>query len=154
MPHYPCIKCDGLVDTHNDVVCRECGEKRPFACSKCGKGMNQVDIFQLEKLKTKKPLLCMDCGTANEVVKCGICKGSLVRATGRQLSEAPGAKVYHKDCYEKQMGVVAMTRKLFPVFAAIGLACGYFLGGPIAAAIGAAAFLGLGWMGVQILIPK
>lgn len=127
MPVYACVRCDQLVDTHSDPYCRNCAEKKPFTCSRCGKQMNQTDIFQLERLKTKKPLLCLECGEAGEVVECGICKKTLVRSQGKQVSFVPGAKVYHNDCYNKQLSTIATLRKLTPVFGIIGAMIGWFL---------------------------
>lgn len=127
MPVYPCHRCDQLVDTHSDPYCRNCAEKKPFKCSRCEKSMNQTDIFQLERLKTKKPLFCLECGEQGEVVECGICRRTLVRSQGTQVSHLPGAKVYHNDCYNKQLGTISTLHKLTPVFGIIGAASGWFL---------------------------
>lgn len=124
--------------------------------------MNQADIFHLEKLKTKKPLLCLDCGRANEVVKCGICKLSLVRSQGVQVSGAPDAKVYHKDCYDKQIKTVGMAHKFSPGVAVGGvvIALVAWLAGGFSAG-GAAAVAGIGLIGglmirmiAEIFTPK
>ncbi len=159
MPRYECRECNSLVDTHSDVVCPECGCKKPFTCSKCGKHMNQVDIYKLESLKIKKSLFCQECGYANEVVECAICKKGLVRSTGKQLSEGPDAKVYHKQCYEKQMQLVDNIKNIFtPIFGGIGFVIGYlFLGGYsglITAIIGAVVWVGLAIGLQQILTPR
>ena len=128
MPVYPCEKCNAPVDPTSEAFCRNCSDKQPFSCSRCNKRMANHDIFQLEKLQVKRPLLCLQCGEAGEVVKCGLCKLSLVRSTGRSLSTAPGAKVYHVDCYNKQMKTVDMIGKMVPIMAILGLAMGYLIG--------------------------
>lgn len=162
MPVYACHRCDQLVDTHSDPYCRNCAEKKPFKCSRCEKSMNQTDIFQLERLKTKKPLFCLDCGEQGEVVECGICKKTLVRSQGKQVSHIPGAKVYHSDCYNKQLSTISTLQKLTPVFGIIGAAIGWFLASTThnmafqcvsAAAIGVVMFL-VAKGGSIILQPK
>jgi hypothetical protein len=90
--------------------------------------MGSGEIFLLERLKTKKPLLCIACGEAEEVVKCGLCKLSLVRTRGKQLSAVPGAKVYHVDCYNKQMKNVGMVEKFAPVLAVLVCIAGFCWG--------------------------
>ena len=128
MPVYPCAKCNSPVDPTQDGFCRNCSDKTPFSCSACNKRMPNTDIFQLEKLQIKKPLLCMTCGEAGEVVKCGICKLTLVRSSGKSLSSAPGARVYHTYCFSKQMKTVEYIGRLVPLVAFLGLLMGWLIG--------------------------
>lgn len=126
MPHYPCRQCEALYDPVTNVACPSCGEKHPLNCSKCDKQINHHDIFGIEKLKTKKPLLCADCGFANEVVKCPICKLHLVRAKGFSPSSSPNAKVYHRPCYDKRLETITFAKKWAgPSVAALGLIGGF-----------------------------
>jgi hypothetical protein len=83
-------------------------------------------IFQLDRLKTKKPLLCLDCGQSGEVIKCGVCKLSLVRSSGI-VGEETG-KVYHTACHEKQLKTVGQLKKMLPVMALSGVAVGVAVG--------------------------
>ena len=110
--------------------------------------MGAGEIFLLERLKTKKPLLCIGCGEAEEVVKCGICKLSLVRNRGKQLSAMPGAKVYHIDCYNKQMKTVGVIAKITPIFALVVLVVGVGWGNVYFG--GAVAGLGAGILGAVV----
>lgn len=152
MPHYACRVCDDLFDPTQSVRCPHCNEKNPLECSKCGKEINHHDIYGIEKLRTKKPLLCMECGHTTEVIKCGICKTSLVRSQGVTVSKSPRAKVYHKRCYDKQLETVEMARKVAPAMAIAGLLGGYFgFGLTVGGAAMMAILAGVGWMSVQLL---
>jgi hypothetical protein len=140
-------------------MCRNCAEKQPFQCSRCEAPLGQSDVYQVERIKFKSALFCHQHGQENEVVKCGICKRDLVRATGKEVG---GAKVYHLDCYRKQLSTIGTLRKLTPVFGVIGLLSGWFLASRTHnlafQAVGAVAigllFLGLARIGQVILDPK
>lgn len=107
-----------MFDPTEQVSCPSCHCKKPFLCSKCNIPINHHDIFGIEKLKTKRPLLCKACGTDNEVVKCPICKLSQVRSLGVTVSELEGANVYHKECLEKRREVIRMAD--YAAYIAIG----------------------------------
>lgn len=126
MPVYPCRKCGTPVDPTADFACRNCKEKQPYDCSRCNKVIGPDDIFQLDRLKTKKPLLCVDCGQSGEVVKCAVCKLSLVRSSG--LVGASSGKIYHNDCHSKQLKTVATLQKFMPLMALFGLIFGVIVG--------------------------
>ncbi len=147
MPHYECRECGKLYDPVTVVKCPHCGESHPLNCSKCDKKINHHDIYGLEKLKTKKPLLCEECGYSTEVIKCSICKISLVRSKGFSASNAPNAKVYHRACYDKRIETIEFAKQWAqPAMAVLGvigglLGYGLTLKGIISAgAIGAIGF--------------
>jgi hypothetical protein len=89
--------------------------------------MGTEEVFQLEKLKTKKPLLCMGCGESGEVVKCKICKLSLVRASGRTLTSNLGANVYHPACLDRQYKTIATIKKISGLAFVVGFGLGYLM---------------------------
>jgi hypothetical protein len=126
MPVYPCRKCGTPVDPTCDFACRGCKEKQPYDCSRCNKVIGPETIFQLDRLKTKKPLLCLDCGQSGEVIKCGVCKLSLVRSSG--IVGEDSGKVYHTACHEKQLKLVGQLKKMLPVMALSGIAVGIAVG--------------------------
>ena len=128
MPVYPCARCGQSVDPTVDMFCKSCSDKKPYECSRCNKRVSSDDIFKLETLRTKRPLLCMGCGESGEVVKCGICKLSLVRATGQTLSSNLGAKVYHPACVERQFKTVAWVKRFAPMVGVVGLGVGWLVG--------------------------
>ena len=128
MPVYPCARCGGPVDPTTDLFCKACSDKLPYECSRCNKRMSSDDVFQLEKLKTKRPLLCMTCGESGEVVKCKICKLSLVRASGTTLSSTLGAPVYHQACVDRQFKTVAWVKKMIPMLSILGFLVGWLMG--------------------------
>lgn len=106
-----------MIDPTESVACPSCNEKKPLLCSKCNEPINHHDIHGIQKLRTKKPLLCNSCGHDNEVVKCGLCKLSLVRSKGISLTPVEGAKVYHKECLDKRREVISTSNKVAPVAA-------------------------------------
>lgn len=153
MPVYPCARCGTSVDPTLDMFCKSCQDKQPYECSRCNKRMSSGEVFQLERLKTKRPLLCMTCGESGEVVKCKICKLSLVRATGRTLSSNLGAPVYHPACVDKQFKTVAWIKRLIPMVALLGLLVGFLMGqnwGGMAAAIGMAVVTAVAFAGATM----
>lgn len=103
------------MDPTETVRCPACNTKTPLNCSKCNKGINHHDIHEIGKLRVKKPLLCIECGADNEVVKCGLCNIGLVRSHGETVSPLEGAKVYHKKCLSKRMEAVGVAKKAAPV---------------------------------------
>jgi hypothetical protein len=111
--------------------------------------MNHHDIFGIEKLKTKRPLLCKGCGTDNEVVKCPICKLSQVRSQGVTISEIEGANVYHKSCLEKRREVIRLANIAGPASAAGIILMGFLLRGSVdqsmlaSVIVAAALFIGI-----------
>ena len=127
MPVYPCAQCGGPVDPTLDKACRGCSNDEPYDCSRCNKRMGTDEVFQLEKLKTKKPLLCMGCGESGEVVKCKICKLSLVRASGKTLSSNLGAHVYHPACLERTYNTIALIKKMALLAVFLGFGLGYLM---------------------------
>lgn len=120
MPVYNCRECKELMDPTESVSCPSCNEKKPLNCSKCSEPINHHDIFGIQKLRTKKPLLCNSCGHDNEVVKCGLCKLSLVRSKGISLTPVEGANVYHKECLDKRREVISTANKAAPIAAVLG----------------------------------
>lgn len=101
MPSYPCNKCKKPVDLHDDKACPSCKNSTPFSCSKCGKSISGVHVFNAKKVTIKKPLFCEACGYESEVVECKVCKKGLLRSQGIEPNPAKD-HVYHEECLAKQ----------------------------------------------------
>lgn len=126
-------------------------------CSKCSNPINHHDIHEIEKLKVKKPLLCISCGKDNKVVKCALCNIGVVRAQGVTVSPLEDAKVYHTKCLDKRKEAVAMANKAAPAAAGIMLLLGIVLiftaskmAGAAAVGVGAVLFVAIKAFGVVI----
>jgi hypothetical protein len=136
MPVYPCVKCNAPVDPVSDKACKNCREAKPLECSRCNKRITTEEVFEREKLKTKKPIFCLECGEREEVVKCAICNLSLQRHTGSQISQAPGARVYHPRCLTERQGQLDKLLKAAPAMAVVGAIVGGLMGGSYLRGIG------------------
>lgn len=147
MPVYPCVKCNSPVDPGADQSCRNCKEKKPLQCSRCQKMVPTEEVYQRETLKTKKPIFCLDCGVREEVVKCGLCNLSLQRHQGKQVSDFPGAKVYHAHCLLERNRQRDRLLKFQPLMALIGLVLGGLWG---KSQMGNWGFAGLSGAGVAV----
>ncbi len=112
------------MDPRETVSCPHCSVKKPFACSKCSTPINHHDIYGIEKLKTKKPLLCLACGHENEVLKCHYCNLSLMRSQGITKSDLPGARIYHKKCYDERVKALTKVKKFVPATLLVFLVAG------------------------------
>jgi hypothetical protein len=100
MPAVACAGCANLVDTQ-DFLCKKCGDKKPFQCSKCNKRLSSVEIFEPEKLTFRKTVFCRACGPAVAVVTCHHCSTGLVRNSGRERIGSKGdALIYHEACWK------------------------------------------------------
>lgn len=101
MPAYPCANCTHQVDLR-DLICKACGEKKPFQCTKCEKRLGSTGVFQAEEIAIKKPLYCMTCGRDQEALKCAHCKTTLIRRDGVEvLSKSSGLElVFHPECHK------------------------------------------------------
>lgn len=119
MPVYQCRECNGNIDPTEQVRCPSCNEKKPLSCSKCNEPINHHDIHGIEKLRTKRPLLCKACGNDNEVVKCPLCKIAQPRSNGVTVSQVEGANVYHKACLNKRREVIRYANMAAPASAAM-----------------------------------
>lgn len=155
MPVYPCLKCNSPVDPAADRSCRNCKDTKPLQCSRCQKRIPTEEVFQRELLKTKKPIFCLECGVREEVIKCGLCNLSLQRHQGKQVSDFPGAKVYHAHCLNERRKQVDRLSKFQPLMALVGILLGalggWVQGGAIFAA-GGAIVLGLLFFGLITLM--
>lgn len=128
MPVYPCVKCNQMVDPATDRACKNCRESKPLSCSRCNKAIPTEEVFEREKLKTKKPIFCLECGEREEVVKCGLCNLSLQRHQAKQVSNYPAAKNYHPHCLRERQKQLDRLDKALPIMAVVGLAVGGALG--------------------------
>lgn len=163
MPVYPCLKCNSPVDPNCDRVCKNCREAQPLECSRCSRRIATEEVFERDKLKTKKPIFCLECGEREEVVKCALCKLSLQRHSAKQVSMAPGAKLYHPHCLndrQRQMEKISASR---PLMALAGLVVGGLLGwsqtgtsvgGGIGAIVGAVALFGFVYAMTEQMTPR
>lgn len=141
MPIYNCRECGGVMDPTEQVSCPSCHLKKPLSCSKCSDPINHHDIHGIEKLKTKRPLLCKRCGTDNEVVKCRVCKVGLVRSQGVTVSQVEGAPVYHKACLSKRREVVRYAKLASYITPVCILLIGFLLQGRVAQSLLASAVI-------------
>ena len=155
MPVYPCRNCRKSVDPTIDAFCKACNEPFPFECSKCTKKMNQESIFELAGITFQKPLFCLDCGDDNKVIECRVCGKTLIKSQGKVTHAGGIDRVYHPDCFAKQVKITDMiTRYVTPVLALAGAVLGYAYGGaillPIGLIAGAAMCIGV----ARLLAPK
>lgn len=128
MPVYPCVKCNSPVDPGADRACKNCRESKPLNCSRCDKQIPTEEVFEREKLKTKKPIFCLECGEREEVVKCGLCNLSLQRHQAKQVSNYPAAKNYHPHCLRERQKQLDRLGKISPVMLLAGLVVGGLIG--------------------------
>lgn len=128
MPVYPCAKCNSPVDPGTDKACKNCREAKPLECSRCHKRIATEEVFEGQKLKTKKPIFCLECGEREEVVKCGLCNLSLQRHQGKQVSNYPAAKTYHPRCLEERQRQLDRLAKFQPLMGLVGLIVGGLAG--------------------------
>lgn len=155
MPVYPCRSCSKSVDPIQDGFCKACGEQSPFTCSKCNSKMTQQDIFELAALKFQKPLFCEACGEANKVIECKICGKTLIKSNAKVTYAGGLERVYHPECFEKQIKNTDMIAKFVtPALAVLGAIIGYGYGGWLLLLPGAAggAMLCLGV--ARLMAPK
>ena len=138
MPVYPCTKCNSPVDPGTDKACKNCREPKPLACSRCHKQIPTEEVFEGHKLKTKKPIFCLECGEREEVVKCGLCNLNLQRHQAKQVSNYPAAKNYHPHCLRERQKQLDRLAKIQPFMAVIGLVVGGLAGWVQFKGIGAA----------------
>lgn len=158
MPVYPCVKCNQMVDPAADRACKNCREAKPLNCSRCNKQIPTEEVFEREKLKTKKPIFCLECGEREEVVKCGLCNLSLQRHQAKQVSNYPAAKNYHPHCLrERQKQIDRLGQVLVPMLL-VGLVIGGLVGkvqmGMVGAGAGAAIGAGVFYLIVSVLKNK
>lgn len=155
MPVYPCRSCSKSVDPIQDPCCKACGEQYPFTCSKCNTKMNQEAIFELGALKFQKPLFCVPCGEANKVIECKICGKTLIKSNAKVTFNGGLERVYHPDCFEKQVKNTDMIAKFItPALAILGAIIGYGYGGLILTIPGAAAGAMLCLGVARLMAPK
>jgi hypothetical protein len=144
MPVYPCVKCNQMVDPSTDKACKNCREAKPLSCSRCNKQIPTEEVFEREKLKTKKPIFCLECGEREEVVKCGLCNLSLQRHQAKQISNYPAAKNYHPHCLRERQKQLDRLDKLLPVMSVVGLVVGGLVGQFQLASLGTIPGIGAG----------
>lgn len=106
MPAYPCVQCNSPVDVR-DLTCRSCGDKKPFACSKCNKRLGAMSVFNAEQLTFQKPLFCEQCGVEGQPITCPHCKTDVYRSGGVE----DNGVYYHQDCFK----TVSLQKKITPV---------------------------------------
>ena len=128
MPVYPCVKCNQMVDPSTDRACKNCRESKPLNCSRCHKAIPTEEVFEREKLKTKKPIFCLECGEREEVVKCGLCNLNLQRHQAKQVSNYPAAKNYHPHCLRERQKQLDRLSKLLLPMSLVGLVIGGLVG--------------------------
>jgi hypothetical protein len=110
----------------------------------CGAEIAQAaeEVFEREKLKTKKPIFCLECGEREEVVKCGLCNLSLQRHQAKQVSNYPAAKNYHPHCLRERQKQMERLGKVSPIMLLAGFVVGGLIGwvkmGTVGAGSGAA----------------
>lgn len=158
MPVYPCVKCNQMVDPAAQRACPNCREPKPLTCSRCNKQIPTEEVFEREKLKTKKPIFCLECGEREEVVKCGLCNLNLQRHQAKQVSNYPAAKNYHPHCLrERQKQIDRLGQVLLPMLL-VGLVIGGLVGkvqmGLVGAGAGAAVGAGVFYLIVSVLRNK
>lgn len=138
MPVYPCLKCNSPVDPVADKACRNCREPKPLECSRCAKRVATEDVYDREKMKTKKPIFCLECGDREAVVKCSLCKLSLQRHQAKQVTPSPLAPLYHAHCLAERETQMDRLSKAAPAMLLVGLVVGGLVGYTYAEFVGAA----------------
>lgn len=154
MPAYPCDTCENPVSTDGVGHCKKCGDRSPFRCSKCDRKVSLDEVFQPERLAYRKPLLCRTCGEMLELVECRQCGIRLVRSVGTEVTVKGEARIYHTECYEKQLRIHRIVQPLVITFGIILF--GYFgsmVAGPVAF-VGAILGAGIGWRVARIFLPR
>lgn len=155
MPVYPCRNCSKSVDPVQDACCKNCGEQMPFSCSKCNTKMGQESIFELAGLKFQKPLFCIPCGEANKVIECRICGKTLIKSNAKVTTTGGIERVYHPDCFQKQIKNTDMIAKFVtPALGVLGAIIGWGYGGWLLVLPGAAAGAMLCLGVARIMAPK
>lgn len=139
MPVYPCVKCNSPVDPGTDRACKNCREPKPLVCSRCSKQIPTEEVFEGQKLKTKKPIFCLECGESEEVVKCALCNLNLQRHGAKQVSNYPAAKLYHPHCLRERQKQLDRLGKFQPIMGLLGLIFGGLYGWVQLKAVGAVA---------------
>lgn len=154
MPAYPCAKCDHQVDLR-DMVCRSCGDKKPFKCTKCDKRLGSMDVFQADEITIRKPLYCSACGRDQEALKCSHCQTTLVRRDGIEVtSKTTGAAlIFHPECHRTYQLQLTTSRALKYVLTPAAAYMGYTfmervhsMMGILGIAAGICVGLGIAWM--------
>lgn len=138
MPVYPCLKCNSPVDPMADKACRNCREQKCLECSRCQKRVSTEEVYDREKLKTKKPIFCLECGEREAVVKCSLCKLSLQRHQAKQVTPAPHAPLYHPHCLAERQKQMDRLGQLAPLMLLVGAVVGGLVGYTYAKAVGVA----------------
>ncbi|MFN8606594.1 MAG: hypothetical protein U0931_03615 [Vulcanimicrobiota bacterium] len=133
-----------MVDPSTDRACKNCREAKPLSCSRCQKAIPTEEVFEREKLKTKKPIFCLECGEREEVVKCGLCNLNLQRHQAKQVSNYPAAKNYHPHCLRERQKQLDRLDKVLPIMALVGLLVGGLIGKVQLASIGSIPGIGAG----------
>ena len=158
MPVYPCVKCNQMVDPAAHRACPNCRESKPLNCSRCNKQIPTEEVFEREKMKTKKPIFCLECGEREEVVKCGLCNLSLQRHQAKQVSNYPAAKNYHPHCLREREKQLDRLGKILVPMLLTGLIIGGLVGkvqmGMVGAGAGAAIGAGIFYLIVSGLRSK
>jgi hypothetical protein len=157
MPVYPCSKCRAQVDIR-DVVCRGCGEQKPFKCTKCDKPMAQDEVYGVESINFQKPLFCMACGKDVSVVSCHRCNLNVIRSDAvEKYGSGDRLLFFHPDCMKTSEKQAAASRiamlALAPVLA-IGGAIYYWPQGIGMALFGLLAGVGIGFGVGWIMQPR
>lgn len=147
-----------MVDPATDRACKNCREAKPLSCSRCDKQIPTEEVFEREKMKTKKPIFCLECGEREEVVKCGLCNLSLQRHQAKQVSNYPAAKNYHPHCLRDRQKQLDRLGKLLVPMLLTGLIIGGLVGkvqmGMVGAGAGAAIGAGIFYLIISGLTNK
>jgi predicted RNA-binding Zn-ribbon protein involved in translation (DUF1610 family) len=151
MPAYPCSKCSNKVDVR-DVNCRQCGEKKPFTCAKCGTQLGAFEIHDVDRISFQKALFCNTCGRAGEILQCSHCRTDIKRSEGMQI----GDRIYHQDCFKTtQLQVKASKALMFiliPMLAWAGWSLHHIH--PVMGVVGVILGGLAGWFGSTLMAPK
>jgi len=147
-----------MVDPAADRACKNCREAKPLNCSRCNKQIPTEEVFEREKMKTKKPIFCLECGEREEVVKCGLCNLSLQRHQAKQVSNYPAAKNYHPHCLRERQKQLDRLGKLLVPMLLTGLVIGGLVGkvqmGMVGAGAGASIGAGIFYLIISGLTNK
>ncbi|MCR4784802.1 MAG: hypothetical protein K6A35_09875 [bacterium] len=153
---YPCADCGEMVETIHPGICKKCGSKKPFKCSKCGKHISIDFVFKIDSLTySGKPIFCLDCGNDTEPVQCARCGRTLIRSTGVEIPQDGVLKVYHKECLNQQINIYAYVKPVIIVVMALLIGYLSWIISDTKIAAGAGAILGvpLGWITADKLLP-